>query len=64
MKRVQSVLRLVCIACAENVRTIAVIVGMVLCYYGIAGLSRSVANIALGTALVVAGLYPYMRAHN
>jgi hypothetical protein len=64
MTRTTTVLLSVLIAVAENVRAAAVIVGVALCYYGISGFSRPAANLALGIALVVAGLYPYVRAHS
>ena len=64
MKRVRTLLLAVLVACAENVRAAAVIAGVILCYYGIAEFSRPAAKMALGIALIVAGLYPYVRGHS
>lgn len=63
-KRAQAIILAVLVAIAENVRAIAVILGVALCYDGISGFSRPAANIALGSGLIVAGLYPYVRGHS
>lgn len=64
MKKAGAVLLSLAALFAENIRGLVVLIGAVWCYYGLAEVDRAVANISAGVALMVAGLYPYMRGRH